>query len=120
VTAYLWDTNAGPIVTRDEPTAKAMRSHVEAHVPLLRRRGYSSSWRRSGSWHVMDVANSKGRIVHSCAFRPEKPAGVPTGHRCPECHRTFTCGHHRCGVDPTHTAPCPGCGESVHARRFAS
>lgn len=70
MTVYTWDTNAGPIIRVEARDAKAARRHVESGVPLLRRRGYSAAWRRSGRWHVLDVANSRGRVVHSCAIRP--------------------------------------------------
>lgn len=83
MTVYQFDTNAGPILRVEKPTAAHMRSYVERGVPLLRRRGYTHVWTRSGRWHVMTVSNSKGRRAHACAFRPLSKAeddawpGVP-------------------------------------------
>lgn len=68
MTTFEIDTNAGPIFTIERKTAADVRSYVERMIPLLRRRGYSCSWRRSNDWHVIDVANSKQRVVHSAAF----------------------------------------------------
>jgi hypothetical protein len=67
---YTIDTNAGPILQREFRTAADARTYVERSVPLLRKRGYTAEWARSGKWHVCNVLNSKGRQVHACAFRP--------------------------------------------------
>lgn len=68
---YTLDTNAGPIVSHDAASAAEMRRWTESMIPMLRRRGYSASWTRSGKWHVCNVHNSRGRLVHACAFTPE-------------------------------------------------
>lgn len=68
MTEYEIDTNAGPIVRRRFASLAACRAFVERCIPLLRKRGYSCSWRESNGWQVIDVANSRGRVVHSAAF----------------------------------------------------
>jgi hypothetical protein len=68
MSAWVIDTNAGPIV-RFNGSVAACRAHVERSIPLLQRRGYTCEWTRSNGWHVANVRNSRGRIVHACAFR---------------------------------------------------
>lgn len=66
---FTFDTNAGPIFTVDQASVPAMRRFVENGIPLLRKRGYTSNWTRSGDWHVVNCYNSKGRLVHAAAFK---------------------------------------------------
>ena len=62
------DTNAGPI-DRFVGTVDECKSYLERMIPLLRKRGYSCKWRTQDDWHIIDCFNSKGRPVHSAAFR---------------------------------------------------
>lgn len=66
---YTFDTNAGPIVTLRGKSLAAVKHIAESQIPLLRRRNYSSKWTRSGDWHVVNVFNSKQRLVHAAAIR---------------------------------------------------
>lgn len=75
---FFIDTNAGPVLRRTFRDADAVKAHMEERIPLLRKRGYTSSWRRNGKWHVIDIANSKGRPVHSAAFCLDREAPKPT------------------------------------------
>lgn len=70
MTLYTIDTNAGPILERTFPGPAAVKRYMEQSIPLLSKRGYSCRWERSKRWHVVRVLNSKGRVVHSAAFRP--------------------------------------------------
>lgn len=71
------DTNAGPILRRRFSSWRELRAYMQRSIPLLDRRGYSSSWevrvhRHEGHtlrWHVISVHNSKGRVVHRAAAR---------------------------------------------------
>lgn len=63
------DTNAGPIVTLQRRTPAEVRSYMESSIPLLAKRGYTHRWTRRNGWFVIDIYNSRERLVHSAAFK---------------------------------------------------
>lgn len=67
---YTIDTNARPILQREFASPAEVKRFIEASIPLLQKRGFTHSWRKSHSgWNVIDIFNSKQRPVHSAAFK---------------------------------------------------
>lgn len=42
---------------------------MESSIPLLAKRGYTHRWTRRNGWFVIDIYNSRERLVHSAAFK---------------------------------------------------
>lgn len=69
MTTYTIDTNAGPILTREFRTLDDAKAFAERGCPMTRRRGYSTNWVIVHKWHVCQVINTKGKIVHRLAVK---------------------------------------------------
>lgn len=97
------DTNAGPILSY-RGTVQQTKQHVERCIGMLRQRGYSCSWRRSNDWYVIDVANSRGRVVHSAAFidKSKRPNPVHEWGKLGTVEHTSDCECHTRSVARTH------------------
>jgi hypothetical protein len=67
--AWLFDTNAGPVVTLYGDLCEAKRQAVES-CPLANEEGASIGWTTNGRWHVMHVYDAEQWEVHTAAFRP--------------------------------------------------
>jgi len=71
-TTYTIDTNAGPIVSKAFGSDDEVKAFMEAHIPLLRRPGYTAEWvaPTQQGWHMVIVRDARGNDKHRAAFRP--------------------------------------------------
>lgn len=71
-TTYTIDTNAGPVHVRDFDSPEAVKAFMEAHIPLLRRTGYTAEWvaPTQQGWTMVIVRDGHGNEQHRAAFRP--------------------------------------------------